>query len=73
MDVRNTDGVLKAMPWLTRYALMQGYKCGKYPAIVIGNGGRGSKLLWDIDLLQEAIRREMIQNQEQHRICCEAR
>ena len=65
MNVVNTDGVIKAMPWLTRYELMRGYKSGKYPAIVIGNGGRGSKLLWDLDILTDAIQRGMIQDQQQ--------
>lgn len=64
MNVVNTDGVLEALPFMSRYELMRGYKTGKYPAIVIGNGGRGSKLLWDLDLLTEAIQRGMIQDQQ---------
>ena len=64
MNVVNTDGVLEALPFMSRYELMRGYKTGKYPAIVIGNGGHGSKLLWDLDLLTEAIQRGMIQDQQ---------
>ena len=65
MNVCKTDDVLKAFPFMTRYELMRGYKTGRYPAIQIGNGGRGSKLLWDLDLLEDAIKRGMIQDQQE--------
>lgn len=65
MNVVKMEGVLEAFPWMTRYELMRGYKTGKYPAILIGNGGRGSKLLWDLDLLEDAIKREMMKDQQE--------
>ena len=67
MNVVNTAGVLAAMPWLTRYELIRGYKEGRFPAITIGRGGRGSKLLWDLDLLQDTIRRQMLDEQKARR------
>ena len=67
MNVMNTAGVLQAMPWMTRYELIRGYKEGRFPAITIGHGGRGSKLLWDLDLLQDTIRRQMLEDQESRR------
>ncbi len=63
MNVLTTDQVLKEIPWLTRYELIRGFKEGIYPAIQIGKGGRGSKLRWDLDLLQEAIKRKMLDDQ----------
>ncbi len=59
----NTDEVLSEIPGMTRYALMRGYKEGRYPAISIGCG-RGSKLKWNLEMLQEAIRNEMILDQQ---------
>ena len=50
---------------ISKFELIRGYKSGKYPAILIGKGGRGSKLRWDVDLLTEAIQREMMQDQQE--------
>lgn len=55
------------------YELVRGHKEGRYPAITIGKGGRGSKLRWDLDLLNEAIRREMTSQTEQQKIICAGR
>ncbi len=67
MNVLTTDEVLQAIPWMTRYQLIRGYKEGIYPAVQIGKGGRGSKLRWDLDLLQDAIKRKMLTDQEERR------
>ena len=47
---------------MSTFELVRGYKEGRYPAVVIGKGGRGSKLRWDVDLVKEVIRREMLSN-----------
>lgn len=73
MNIMSTTGVLKELPWMTRYELIRGYKEGRFPAIVIGKGGRGSKLRWDLDLLQDAIRRQMLNDQEERRKAAQER
>lgn len=56
------------------FELVRGYKEGRYPAVVIGKGGRGSKLRWDVDLVRDVIRREMLSNlDQQHKAYCEGR
>ena len=50
---------------VSTYELIRGYKTGRYPAVMIGKGGRGSKLLWDVDLLREVLQREMMQDQQE--------
>ena len=44
---------------LSEWELRRGYKEGIYPAILIGRGERARRLRWDLELLQEAIRRRM--------------
>lgn len=45
---------------ISEYALRMGWKQGIYPAILIGPNDRGGRLRWDLDLLNEAIRNQMI-------------
>ena len=44
---------------LTEYELRIGFKQGRYPALEIGRGNRRRSLRWDLDVLQEALRRQM--------------
>lgn len=44
---------------LSEWELRRGYKEGVYPAILIGRGERARRLRWDLDLLNEAIKRRM--------------
>lgn len=46
------------------------YKTGVIPGISIGQG-RGSKLLFDPVLVEEALKRKMLEEQEQRKIYCE--
>lgn len=46
---------------LSEWELRRGYKEGIYPAILIGRGDRARRLRWDLELLQEAIRRRMME------------
>lgn len=47
---------------LSTWELRRGYKEGIYPAILIGRGERARRLRWDLELLQETIRRKMEEN-----------
>ena len=49
-----------ALTGLSEWELRRGYKAGEYPAILIGRGGRARRLRWDLELLQEQIRRRMM-------------
>lgn len=40
---------------LSAQMLRQGWKTGLYPAIELGGGGRGVRLRWNLNLLNEAI------------------
>ena len=42
--------------------LRKGWKQGRYPALEIGSG-RGARLRWNIGLLEEAIREQMLNAQ----------
>ena len=44
---------------LTEYELRTGFKQGRYPALEIGRGNRRRSLRWDLDVLQETLRRQM--------------
>lgn len=44
---------------LSEYELRIGFKQGRYPALEIGRGNRRRSLRWDLDVLQEALRRQM--------------
>lgn len=48
---------------LSEYELRIGFKQGRYPAIEIGQGERAKRLRWDLDLLREAIRKNMLETQ----------
>ena len=54
------------------YSVMKLYKTGVIPGISIGQG-RGSKLLFDVDLVEEALRTHMLEDQHQRQIICEGR
>ena len=51
------------------YSIMRLYKTGVIPGISIGQG-RGSKLLFDPVLVDEALRRHMVEEQKQRQIIC---
>lgn len=51
------------------YSLMKLYKTGIIPGISIGQG-RGSKLLFDPVLVDEALRRHMVEEQKQRQNLC---
>lgn len=51
------------------YSVLKLYKTGVIPGISIGQG-RGSKLLFDPVLVEEALRRKMLEEQEQRKIYC---
>lgn len=44
---------------LSEYELRIGFKQGRYPALEIGKGNRRRSLRWDLDVLQEALHRQM--------------
>lgn len=47
---------------LSEFELRRGWKIGRYPALAIGGDtgtGRGSRLRWNVELLQKAIAEEM--------------
>ena len=50
---------------LSECELRRGYKEGIYPAILIGRGERSRRLRWDIDLLREAIRKQMLKGRRE--------
>lgn len=47
---------------LSAFELRRGYKAGIYPAIAIG-GGDKKRLRWNLDILAEAIERQMVEEQ----------
>lgn len=49
---------------LSEWELRRGFKEGIYPAILIGRGNRARRLRWDLELLQESIRRRMTKEDE---------
>lgn len=49
---------------LPLYSVMRLYKTGVIPGISIGNG-RGSKLLFDPDLVEEALKNKMLNDQQE--------
>ena len=49
---------------LSAYELRVGFKNGKYPALVIGAGGKRPRLRWRLDLLIEAIEQAMQEKQD---------
>ena len=59
----STENAAKATG-ISVFELTRGYKEGRYPAIMIGKGGRGSKLRWDLDVLTNVIQQELLQNQQ---------
>lgn len=46
---------------LSEYELRRGFLEGKYPALVIGRNGERSRLRWNLDALQAAIERLMLE------------
>jgi len=48
---------------LSEYELRLGFKQGRYPALEIGRGDRRRSLRWDLDVLREALRRQMTEQQ----------
>lgn len=58
----NTEKAAQATG-LTTYELRLGFKEGRYPALEIGRGNRRRSLRWDLDVLQEALRRRMTEEQ----------
>lgn len=73
MKLLSTQEVSEAVG-LSAFELVRGYKEGLYPAIVIGKGGRGSKLRWDLDMLTAAIEKAMNANMnEQARLSTDYR
>ena len=54
----NTKKAAQAMN-LSEYELRAGFKEGRYPALEIGRGNRRRSLRWDLDVLQEALRKQM--------------
>ena len=43
----------------SEWELRRGFKAGIYPAIPIGRGENQKRLRWDLDMLEEAIRKQM--------------
>lgn len=56
-----TTNQAAAATGLSEYELRMGWKAGRYPALVIGNGGNRPRLRWRLDLLQAAIEKAMIE------------
>lgn len=54
------------------YSVMKLAKTGVIPYIQIGSG-RGSKMLFNPDLVESALERNMLKQQEERRAYCEAR
>lgn len=48
---------------LTEFQLRLGWKSGQYPAIKLGDNGRGVRLRWNLQLLEQAINEQMISEQ----------
>lgn len=48
---------------LSEYELRLGFKQGRYPALEIGRGNRRRSLRWDLDMLDEALRKQMTERQ----------
>ena len=44
---------------LSEYELRLGFKQGRYPALLIGQGDRARRLRWNLDALEEAIADQM--------------
>lgn len=59
-----TTADASAATGLSEWELRRGFKEGIYPAILIGRGQRARRLRWDLDLLREAIRQQMIKGRE---------
>ena len=57
----NTKKAAKATN-LSENELRNGFKQGRYPALEIGRGDRRRSLRWDLDLLNEALRKQMTAN-----------
>ena len=53
------------------YSVMQLYRKGAIPALCIGKGGRGSKLLFDVELVEESLRKFSIEEMERRRAAYE--
>ena len=64
MKLLSTKEVSEAIG-MSEFELNRGFREGLYPALIVGNGGRGSKLRWDLDLLTEAIKKQMFANMEE--------
>ena len=47
---------------ISEYELRSGFKEGRYPALEIGRGDRRRTLRWDLETLQEALKRRMLQS-----------
>ena len=46
---------------LSAYELRRGYLAGRYPALVIGRNGERPRLRWNLETLQAAIERLMLE------------
>lgn len=44
---------------LSEWELRRGWKTGRYPALVIGNGGDRPRLRWNLETLLAAIEQQM--------------
>ena len=44
---------------LSEYELRLGFKQGRYPALLIGQGDRARRLRWNLEILEEAIAKHM--------------
>ena len=44
---------------LSEYELRLGFKQGRYPSLLIGQGDRARRLRWNLEILEEAIAKHM--------------
>ena len=64
MKFVSTKGAAQATG-LSEFELRMGFKEGRYPALEVGRGSRRRFLRWDLDVLQEALRKQMTMNADE--------
>ena len=54
---------------LSEWELRDGFKKGRYPALLIGKADKAPRLRWDIDLLSDAIKEQMYKSMSENQEC----
>lgn len=53
---------------LSELELRDGFKKGRYPALLIGKGEKNQRLRWDIGMLEESVKKQMLEIMKENQV-----